>query len=184
MPLLPSNNIADGIFDLIHIHLWGPYRIPNVSGARYFVTIVDDYNRVTWTRLLKSKDEVRFLIARFLAIAENQFNSKVKTVRSANGTEIVRSECEVMFGERGIIHQRSVAGVPQQNGRVERKHRFLLETARALRLHDGLPKFLWGECNLAATHLINLPPSVVLGWKTPYERLMKKEPTYDHLRII
>lgn len=56
-------------------------------------------------------------------------------MRSDNGTEIMRSECEKLFGERGIIHQRSVAGVAQHNGRVERKHRFLLETARALRIH-------------------------------------------------
>ena len=184
LPFPISNSMAGRIFELIHVDLWRPYRVPNISGDRYFLTIVDDYSRATWTHLLKSKDKVKDVIERFLAYGENQFNSKVKIVRSDNGTEIMREECDVLFGMKGIIHQRSVAGVPQQNARVERKHRFLLETARALRIHAGLPKFLWGECILAATHLINLLPSVVINWETPYERWKKKEPSYDHLRII
>lgn len=29
-----------------------------------------------------------------------------------------------------------------------------------------------------------LVPSAVIGRQTPYERVIKREPTYDHLRII
>lgn len=47
-----------------------------------------------------------------------------------------------------------------------------------------MPNYLWDECILAATHLINLLPTAVLKWDTPYKRLMKKEPTYEHLRMI
>lgn len=89
-----------------------------------------------------------------------------------------------MFAEKGICNQRSVAGIPQQNGRVERKHIHLIETARTIKIHAGIPNYLWGECVLAATHVINLMPSSVLNWKTPYERLTKKVPNYDHLRVV
>ena len=89
---------------------------------------------------------------------------------------MLQSQCRKMFNERGIMHQRSIVGVPQQNGRVERKHRHLIEIARTLRIYAGLPKYLWGECVKAATHLINLMPSAVIGWETPYERLLKKKP--------
>ncbi|XP_057246849.1 retrovirus-related Pol polyprotein from transposon RE1 [Beta vulgaris subsp. vulgaris] len=92
--------------------------------------------------------------------------------------------CSEIFLKRGIFHQRSVAGVPQQNARVERKHRYLLDTARALKLHAGLPDYLWGECILSATHLINLLPSRVINWETPYKKLMKKDVNYDHLKVI
>lgn len=37
---------------------------------------------------------------------------------------------------------------------------------------------------MAATHLINLLPTAMLSWKTPYENLMENEPKYDHLRVI
>jgi len=34
---------------------------------------------------------------------------------------------------KGILNQKSIAKTPQQNGVAERKHRHLLETARAIR---------------------------------------------------
>ncbi|XP_056694807.1 uncharacterized protein [Spinacia oleracea] len=110
--------------------------------------------------------------------------SKVKVIRSDNGTEIVQEFCGVLFSSKGIIHQKTLVGVPQQNGRVERKHRHLLETARALRLFANLPVRFWGECLLTSTYLINLMPSSVLSWKTPYEVLLKKLPDYENLRIV
>ncbi|XP_074304290.1 uncharacterized protein LOC141638672 [Silene latifolia] len=128
--------------------------------------------------------QVKETVSSFLSYAENQFNSKIKHIRTDNGTEIVNHECSSIFREKGIMHQKSLPGNPQQNGRVERKHRHLLETARAMRLHANLPKRFWGECILAATHVINLLPSKVIGWKTPFEKLMGKQPDYSHLRII
>ncbi|KAL2943465.1 Retrovirus-related Pol polyprotein from transposon RE2 [Bienertia sinuspersici] len=184
LPFNKSKSIAKETFNLLHVDLWGPYKVANVTGDRYFLTIVDDYSRTTWTTLLNVKGKVKNIIKNFLAYVENQFNGRVRIIRSDNGTEIVPSYCEKIFSKRGIIHQKSVIGVPQQNGRVERKRRTLLEMARAIRIHEGLPKFLWGECLLAATHIINLLPSVVINWQTPYERLMKQKPSYDHLRII
>ncbi|KAK9713354.1 hypothetical protein RND81_06G021800 [Saponaria officinalis] len=78
-------------------------------------------------------------------------NEKVKCIRSDNGTEIFQENCSKLFAIKGIIHQRSVPGVPQQNGRVERKHRHLIETARALIISAGLPNKFWGESVLTAT---------------------------------
>lgn len=106
--------------------------------------IVDDNSRATWTHLLVNKEKVKRIIVGFLAPVENHFNNKVKKVRSDNGTEIFQQECGRILAEKGIFHERSVAGRPQQNGRVERKHRFLLETARALKIHANLPDYLWG----------------------------------------
>ncbi|GKA88750.1 ribonuclease H-like domain-containing protein [Tanacetum coccineum] len=36
----------------------GPYRIHSRKGYRYFLTIVDDYSRVVWVYLVKTKDEL------------------------------------------------------------------------------------------------------------------------------
>lgn len=41
-----SNNKSSNVFDLIHCHLWGPYRTTSSCGASYFLTLVDDYSRV------------------------------------------------------------------------------------------------------------------------------------------
>lgn len=78
----------------------------------------------------------------------------------------------------------ALAYTPQQNGVVERKHRHLLETAGALKLHASLPTQFWGDCILAATYLINKMPMPNLNWKYPFEMLYDKPPSYANLKTI
>ena len=73
---------------------------------------------------------------------------------------------------------------PQQNGRVERKHRHLLELSRALRFQAHLALRFWGDCVLTTAYIINMLPTPLLNYKTPYELLLGHPPTYDHMRIF
>ena len=52
-------------FDLIHSDVWGPAPITNISGARWFVSFIDDCTRVTWIFLMKDKSEVSQLFIQF-----------------------------------------------------------------------------------------------------------------------
>ncbi|KAL1221457.1 Retrovirus-related Pol polyprotein from transposon TNT 1-94 [Cardamine amara subsp. amara] len=156
-----SSNKADGCFSLIHCDLWGPYKIPSSSGARYFLTIVDDFSRAVWTVLLLEKKEAPTVLKNFFTFVERQFNNKIKTVRSDNGGEFI--SLRSFFETNGAVHQTSCVETPQKNGRVERKHRHILNMARALLFQAQLPIRFWGESVLAATYLINRTPSIILG---------------------
>lgn len=115
-------------------------------------------------------------------MVQTQHQTNVGTIRSDNGTEFL---ClKEHFLQLGILHETSCVGTPQQNGRVERKHRHIPNIARALRFQAHLPIEFWGECILAAGYLINRTPSSILGGLTPYEKIHGKLPTYDHIKVF
>ena len=177
-----SSNKASDCFSLIHVDVWGPYRVAFSCGAVYFLTIVDDFSRAVWTYLLLEKSEVKDVLKQFLAYTEKQFGKSVKMVRSDNGTEFM--VLKSYFKEKGVVHQTSCVATPQQNGRVERKHRHILNVSRALMFQANLPIKFWGEAVLTAAYLINRTPTTVLKGQTPYEVLYGVQPDYKLLKVF
>ncbi|KAK2999218.1 hypothetical protein RJ639_022822 [Escallonia herrerae] len=117
-------------------------------------------------------------------MVHTQFGKLVKIIRSDNGHEFDSQSMTQFYNDHGILHQTSMVDTPKQNGRVERKHRHILEVARALRFQANLPIEFWGECVLTAAHLINRTSSAILKHKTPHELLFQKVPSYSHLRVF
>ena len=171
-----STTHSKTIFDLLHIDLWGPYHVPTYDNCRYFITLVDDYSRATWTYLLITKSNAIQVLQTFINMIENQFQTTIKCIRSDYELEFNNNETLKFFQAKGIAHQKSCPYTPQQNNIVERKHRYLLETARALLFQSKLPTKYWGDCILTSTYLINRLPSTFLQNKCPYEMLYKEKP--------
>lgn len=112
-------------------------------------------------------------------MSERKFGKSVKIIRSDNGTEFM---CLTSyFQECDIIYQTSCVDTPQKNGRVERKHRHILNVARACLFQSHLPIKFWGESILTATYLINHTPTPILKGKSPYEVLFGTRPSYSML---
>ena len=124
------------------------------------------------------------MLESFIAYASNQFHAQVQIIRSDNGSEFGDQHAIAFYKGKGIIHQISCVDAPQQNEVVERKHKQLLEVARALLFQSKVPIRFWGDCILTATYLVNRLPNSVIGFKTPYELLFSSQPPYDHLRTF
>lgn len=173
----PSKSYAESKpFNLIHSDIWGPSRVLNVNGDRWFVIFVDDHTRVTWIYLMKHKSDLLHIFKAFLSLIQNQFNTSIKNLRSDNGSEYMDKEMRKLLLEKGIHHQTSNVYTPQQNGIAERKHRHILSVARSLMFSMDVPKYLWGEAVLTATYLINRMPSRVLGFTSPRQKLLNVFP--------
>ncbi|CAM8888782.1 unnamed protein product [Rhodiola kirilowii] len=179
-----SNHKTVASFDLVHCDVWGPFHEPTHTGAKYFLTIVDDFSRAVWAFLMQQKSEAAGMIIDFFAMVHTQFGKVVKVLRSDNGGEFFSDVLIKFLQTKGCVHQSSCPHTPQQNGVVERKHRHLLEVARALMLESGLPKVFWGDSVLTATHIINRLPSHVLEGKSPWEKLFHEEPYIENLRVF
>jgi len=125
--------------------LWGPYKIANVSGAYYFLTNVDDFTRCTWTQLLQNKTQVTPAVTSFFAMVATQFHAQILQVRTDNGTKFINGPLLDFLASKGVLFQRSIVKTPQQNGVAERKHRHLLDTARAIKFHAVFQKGIGGS---------------------------------------
>ena len=174
-----SNKRSSHPFHLIHSDIWGPSTIPNISGARWFVSLIDDCTRVTWIFLLKQKSDVSTIIPNFHSMIQNQFGVKIKRFRTDNARDYFNQILSSYFQSQGIIHESSCVYTPQQNGVAERKNGHLLNTTRTLLFQGNVPKSYWGEAVLTAAHMINRFPSQVLDNKSPIEILNN---FYPHFR--
>ncbi|MCR2847981.1 DDE-type integrase/transposase/recombinase, partial [Weizmannia coagulans] len=74
-------------FSLIHSDIWGPSRVRNINGARWFVLFVDDHTRLTWLYLMKEKVELGILFRQFHTMIQTQFQTKIQVLQTDNGRE-------------------------------------------------------------------------------------------------
>ncbi|XP_040949746.1 protein root UVB sensitive 6 isoform X1 [Gossypium hirsutum] len=127
-----SNKRTSTPFTLVHSDVLGPSTISNISGARWFVSFIDDCTRVSWIFLLKQKSDVRSVFPIFYNMIKTQFGAKIKRFRSDNAKDYFNQFLSTYFQERGIIHESSCVSTPQRNGVAERKNGHILAITRAL----------------------------------------------------
>ena len=99
---------------------------------------MDDASRGIWVVLMRKKGEVTILLQSFIALVKNQFDKNVQIIRSDNGLEFKTGTLLNFYSKNGILRQISCVDTPQQNGRVERKHRLILNLASAQRFQAYL----------------------------------------------
>lgn len=133
---------------------------------------------------MHDKGQTGGLLRNFCAMVKTQISKSVKIIRSDNDLELMSKPMLHYYNNNGIVHQTSMVNTPQQNERVERKHRHILEVARALWFQASLPIEFWGEYVLIATNLINRTLTATVQNKTPYDFLFHKKHDYSHIRIF
>ncbi|CAN0839525.1 Retrovirus-related Pol polyprotein from transposon TNT 1-94 [Linum grandiflorum] len=183
-PFSSSITNIDDPFDLIHTDLWGPAPVTSRMGYRYFSLFIDHKTRYTWVYFLRHKSDLFQVAMDFVRMVQTQFGKTIKVVRSDPGGEFSSTALQDYYKSTGIQFQQSCLGVSEQNGLVERKHRHVLDLARALLLESGVPPTFWVETVHTVIHLINRQVSPVLGNETPYQALYSKLPNYSLLRVF
>jgi transposase InsO family protein len=111
------------VLELLHIDLFGPITYKSLGENIYRLVIVDDYSRYTWTFFLHDKSKVAACFKKFAKRAQNEFEVKIKKIRSDNGKEFDNTNIEAYCDKVGIKDEVSATYTPQQNGAIERKNR-------------------------------------------------------------
>ena len=88
--------------------IFGPVAYICLGGNKYGFVIVNDYSRFTWVFFLHDKSEVHGTFKKFAKRSQNEFDVKIKRVRSDNGTEFKNTNIEEFLDEDEIKHEFSV----------------------------------------------------------------------------
>ena len=102
-------------------------------------------------------------------LVENETGKMLKCLRSDNGGEYYSKEFDSYCSHNGIPREKTVPGTPQENGVSERMNRMIMERARCMGLHAGLPLQFWADAVNTAVYLINRGPSSTLDGGIPEE---------------
>lgn len=65
MPFSSCQTNINALFELVYMDLWGPYPVQSITGARYFLIVVDDCSNTTWTFMMQQKSQCPSFIANF-----------------------------------------------------------------------------------------------------------------------
>jgi hypothetical protein len=164
--------------------LFGLVAYVSIGGNKYGFIIVDDYSHFTWVFFLHDKGAVPDTFKKFAKRAQNDIETKIKRIRSDNGTELKNINMEEFLNEEGIGHEFFIAYTPQQNGIVERKNRTLVEAARIMLDEYKVLDHFWADAINTACHAINgLYLHKILN-KTAYELLLGKKPNVSYFRVF
>jgi transposase InsO family protein len=121
---------------------------------------------------------------KFAKRAQNEFETKIKRVRSDNGTEFKNINMKEFLDEEGIGHEFSVLYTSQQNGIVERKNRTLIEAARTMLNEYKIPDHFWADAINTTYHAINRLYLHEILNKTAYKLLLGKKPYVSYFRVF
>jgi transposase InsO family protein len=80
--------------------------------GKYGLVVVDDFSCFTWVFFLQDKSETQGTLKRFLRRAQNEFELKVKKIRSDNGSKLKNLQVEEFIEEEGIKHEFSAPYTP------------------------------------------------------------------------
>ncbi|KAL6333419.1 hypothetical protein AAG906_028604 [Vitis piasezkii] len=127
-------------FELVFSDVWGPAHTTSCDGYKYYIAFVDAFTNYTWIYPMQQKSQATSIVPQFIALVDRQFPTKLK-----RKTFLFRHPCP---------------HVHQQNGKVERKHRSIVEIG------------------------LTLLPTPILHSKTPYELLFKSSLDFLFLKTF
>jgi transposase InsO family protein len=181
LPFPVSGKRARRVLDLIHSDVVGPFPA-SITGARYFVTFIDDHGRHIWLYPIHYKSDVFAAFKSFKAHVELLFGVLIRAFQSDNGGEYMLGAFQEFLKAHGIIHRTTVAHTPEQNGLAERTNRSIVERVRTMLQDANLSSGFWSEAALTSVYLINLSPASKLGDITPRETTTGEKPWIAGLR--
>ena len=171
-------HIAKPMLNYIHSEYWGPSRVPSLGGARYFLSIIDDYSRMTWVFMMKQKFEI---FKHWMILIKNQTGKIVKCLRTDNDLKFFSTE---FCRDEDITRQCIVHYTPQQNRVAKRMNKTLLERVRCMLSNSDISRSFQVEAVSTICYLVNCSSCIAIDFKTPIVVWPNKLVEYSMLKVF
>ena len=154
-PFGDSSHKPQDVLEIVHADLVFYKDYKSLEGYQYFLLITDGFSRYSTIFPLRNKNEVFENFRVWHSQATNATGKRLKIFRSDNGSEFVNCDFEEFFATWGVVHQRSVAYTPQQNGLAERHNGIVKDLISTLLVQSKLSHLFWPQAAHYATFLKN-----------------------------
>ncbi|GJV42569.1 retrotransposon protein, putative, ty1-copia subclass [Tanacetum coccineum] len=163
---------GEGLLDLVHTDVCGPFRSATKDGKCYYVTFTDDFSRYGYVYLIKHKSANTIeMFKRYQNEVENQLGKKIKVLRSDRGGEYLSIKFFDHLKNCGIVSQQ--LSPISTHHKTEwccdlKRNRTLLDMVRSMMCQATLLISFWGYALETAAHILNLVLTKKVS-KTPFE---------------
>lgn len=135
-----SLHVSNKPLVLIFTDVRGLASIISNSGARQYVSFLDDCTKFLWLFPLKLKSNVEKVVLQFQAYIERFLKQKLKPF---NLIEKVNIGANQYFKNHGTQHRLAYPYTHQQMGSIEHQHRQIIEISLTLLSHSNLNGYLY-----------------------------------------
>ena len=115
-----SSPLSKNPFDLIPSDLLVPLSVESLGCCKYMQTFVEDKTRHSAVIFLYKKSDAPRLIKAFGEKVNTQTQRYPRSFRTDQEGEVVNTDQEAYFTDKGITHQQTAAHSPESNGIAER----------------------------------------------------------------
>lgn len=155
-----------------------------IGGLKYLLLLKDNFSNYCMVYFLKKKLDTITYLHKFITMVSNQTSSRIKIIRSNNGIEFINNKINKLFDNNSILRQVIVPYSPQQNGRIEREMRTVVEMTRIMIHSQNLTMELWAKAVNYAVYILNCTSKVHTIDKTPLKLWMNEDIKLDNFIIF
>ena len=139
--------------ELLHMDLFGPPKYSSFGGNMYGLVIIDDFSRYTWVHFLLYKSETPAILKRFAQRVMNNYNLKIKHIRSdkalSSRTSVWKNSSTTWESLMNSLRLTLLSKMELLRGRTEPSSRWLAQCWLSTILHSG------GGLKLSTLHAIS-----------------------------
>jgi len=159
-------------------------RADGTPSIEYGLTLSCPHTTARFTTRVSSKDQMPQAVIGIIRQVQTQMGCNVKRLYADGGSEFINQTIKNFCTQQGIRLHHPPAGTPELNSVAERQVRSSKDAGRTLLMHAGLPARFGPRAIEHATYVWNRTNVAPATGRTPYEVLMKKKPSIQHIGVF